>query len=225
MVIIFGIFFLKLSVIVPSDLRADESKSTTAQIQVQDQLNPAPFWKKKPQVFEEMKTERRIVVSAKTDKVGEAPKPYQMHVVTAGYVNVPIDRTWKIIQDFEKLPDVDERFQEVKYDSKNQKLSIHAKAYSYHARMTLQLKFGENESAKEMHFESVKGAFLGMKGVIRLEDDRRQKTEISMTSDYRSESLPLPRILMGVGLEVVASRVASSMRSYIEQLDKSPSVK
>lgn len=221
----FGIFFLKLSVIVPSDLRAEESKSTIAQIQIQDQINPAPFWKTKPRVLEEMRTERRIVVSAKTDKIDETPKPYQMRVVTAGYVNVPIDRTWKIIQDFEKLPDVDERFEEVKYEPKTQRLYVHAKAYNYHARMTLLLKFGETERAREMHFESVKGAFLGMKGIIRLEDDGRQKTEISMTSDYRSESLPLPRILMGVGLEIVASRVASSMRSYIEQLDKSPSVK
>ena len=84
----------------------------------------------------------------------------------------------------------------------------------------MQLQFGEGANARELHFRVVEGNFAGMTGVIRLEDDRRQKTEISMTSNYRSENIPLPAILMGFGLEIVGQQVASSMRSYIEEAAK-----
>lgn len=187
-------------------------------------LDPLPFWKKKPLLLTEMREERRIVVSAKTDKIDESETPYQMRVVSAGFVKVPLQETWDIVRKYEKLPEVDDRFQEVKHDPAKQTLYLHVVALSYHAKMTLQLAYGEVAgdagTAKEIHFESIEGSFKGMKGVIRLEDDRRQQTEISMTSDYRSSNLPLPKVLMGVGLEIIASRVAGSMRTYIETAHK-----
>lgn len=162
-----------------------------------------------------MQEERRIVVSATTG-YREETKLQNLSVIAAGLVKVPMEKAWRIVKDFERLPKVDERFLEAQYFEPRQRLLIHMAVYGFHAKMILELRFGESGHAREIHFESVEGSFVGLKGKIRLEDDRRQTTEISMTSDYSSASLPLPRILMGVGLEVVASNVAASMRSYIE---------
>jgi uncharacterized membrane protein len=207
----FGISFLFIAF-----LGSNSFAVQSTNIVVKSLPDPLPFWKKKPKVLAEMKEERRIVVSAKTDRIDEESELYQMKVVSAGYVNSPLERTWSIVRKYEDLPKADERFLEVRHDPEKQTLYLHVATLGYHARMTLQLNYGEAPEAKEIHFDCIEGSFKGMKGVIRLEDDRRQQTEISMTSDYRSSNLPLPKVLMGVGLEIVASRVASSMRNFIE---------
>lgn len=192
--------------------------TTISSFTVTDELNPAPFWKSKSNVYQTLVEERRIVCSARTDKAENGPHKdkYELNVVTAGLVNVPIESTWKIIKKFEDLKRADDRFQEVTYDARQQRLYLHLVAYGYHAHMTLQLLFGEGTKAREIHFETIEGSFKGMTGVIRLEDYQRQKTEMAMTTDYASEKIPLPRILLGVGIEVVGSRVAASLRRFIE---------
>lgn len=194
--------------------------SAPPKVTVQDKLSPPPFWKEKKKIFEQINEERRLVVTASIDKNSE--NLYEMRVQAAGLVNKNLQEAWAIIQKFEALPSVDERFRAVQYFPERQRLFLHMAAYGYHAKMILELKFGESQLAREMHFESVEGSFRGMKGIIRLEDNTRQKTEISMTTNYTSENLPLPKILIGVGLgslglEVVGQQVASQMRSFIEK--------
>lgn len=212
--------FIWLCFLLLSGSNSLANPSTPLTVMVQDKRLPEAFWKRKPQVLREMQEDRRIVVSATTEKVDNSDSPYQMAVVSAGYVKTPMEKAWAIIKDFEQLPKVDDRFQEAKYDPVTQQLDVHAATLGYHARMKLKLKFGESQAAREIHFHCVEGSFQGMTGIIRLEDDRRQQTEISMTSDYRGSTLPLPKVLMGVGLEIVASRVAGSMRTYIETATK-----
>ncbi len=165
-----------------------------------------------------MSEERQIICSATTDKAEEGPQAgkYRLNVVAAGWVSAPLPDAWRIIREFETLPQVDDRFQEVRYFPENQRLFLHLVAYGYHAQMILQLRFGESEHAREMHFESVEGSYKGMTGVVRIEDVKNQKTEIAMTTDYASETIPLPKVLMGIGVEIVGSRVAAAMRTFIE---------
>lgn len=197
-----------------------QPQSTPTAVLVKDELEPKPFWRTKEKVLKNMHEERQIVCSASVDKFEsislEEKEKRKLLVVAAGIVNVPMEWGWKTVRQFEKLPKVDDRFQEVKYYPERERLFLHLVAYGYHAKMIMQLRFGESSRAREIHFEVVEGMYLGMSGVIRLEDVGRQKTEISLTSQYISASIPLPAILMGVGLEIVGGRVASSMRSYLE---------
>lgn len=165
-----------------------------------------------------MMEDRQIICSAKTDKLDEGANKgkYQLNVVAAGLVSVPLQDSWNIVRNFELLPKVDERFQEVKYFPENQRLFLHLVAYGYHARMILQMRYGESLNAREMHFECVEGTYKGMTGVLRFESVKQSKTEFAMTTDYASEKIPLPRILMGLGVEIVGSRVASAMRTFVE---------
>lgn len=178
-----------------------------------------PFWKTKPEVQKKIKEDGLIVVSANTDKIQDKPVLYLMKVVAGGVVRAPLDFTFQTITDYEKLKNVDKRFKESKYDKEKKILFLHLEALGYHARMHLKLNEMDvrdsQNKIKRVHWECIQGQFLGMKGVFQVEEIERQKTEISMTAEHRSETLLLPKILMGLGLEIVGRQVAMKMRDYI----------
>lgn len=174
-----------------------------------------PFWKNKPEAYNKIKIENDILVTAITDSISDKPKLYQMKVVAGGAVGVPLDETFNIIKNYEALPKADSRFRDVKYLKNEDRLFLHMEALGYHAFMHLKLKEVSRENSREIHWECIKGQFLGMKGVFVLEKLTTAQTEISMTADYRAEKLPLPQILMGFGLEVIGRQVAIKMRDYI----------
>lgn len=181
-----------------------------------------PFWKSKPDVQKKMLKDDLIVVSAETKQIQDKPVLHLMKVVAGGISNTPFDFTYSIITDYGKLKDVDSHFKESKYDKEKKTLYLHMEALGYHARMHLKLseveipvKGSSQNRIKQIHWECYKGTFQGMKGLFQIEEIERQKTEISMTADYRSETLPLPKVLMGLGLEIVGRQVAQKMRQYI----------
>ncbi len=178
-----------------------------------------PFWKTKPDVQKKIINDDLIVVSADTDKTQYKPVLYLMKVVAGGAVKVPLDFAFRTITDYEKLKNVDDHFKESKYDKEKKTLFLHLEALGYHARMHLKLSeaevSGSKGKVKQIHWECIQGQFLGMKGVFQVEEIERQKTEISMTAIYKSETLPLPKVLMGLGLEIVGRQVATKMRQYI----------
>jgi hypothetical protein len=178
-----------------------------------------PFWKSKPDVEKRILKDHLVVVSADTDKVQDKPPLHLMKVVAGGAVDVPFGFTFKTITDYEKLKDVDDHFKESKYDKDKKTLFLHMEALSYHARMHLKLSevelHNKKNRIKQVQWECVEGQFKGMKGVFQVEEIERQKTEISMTAVYRSETLPLPKVLMGLGLEIIGRQVATKIRDYI----------
>lgn len=177
-----------------------------------------PFWKSKPAVQKKIIEEDLVVVSAETSTIQEKPKLQLMKVVAGGIVKTPLEFTFQIITDYEKLKNVDAHFKESNFNKETKTLYLHLEALSYHARMHLKLievEMPSNSKVKQIHWECVKGQFLGMKGIFQVEEIERQKTEISMTADYRSETLPLPKVLMGLGLEIIGRQVAVKMREYI----------
>ena len=136
----------------------------------------------------------------------------------AGMISAPFGFTSEHVQKFEKLKEASSHFEEVVYDSKNKTLFLHLSALSYHARMTLRVSVKEvmKGRANEILWESIDGHFKGMKGVIHLEDYQKRKTEMSLTASYKTKKLPLPKALMGIGLEMVAHTVAMRLRTHIE---------
>lgn len=178
-----------------------------------------PFWKSKPDVQKKILNDDLVVVSADTRELQKKPALHLMKVVAGGLVKTPFDFTFATITDYGKLKEVDSHFKESRYDKEAKTLFLHMEALGYHARMHLRLSEQDVPHAKvktkQIHWECYKGTFEGMKGVFQVEEVERQKTEISMTADYRSETLPLPKVLMGLGLEIVGRQVAVKMRQYI----------
>jgi hypothetical protein len=178
-----------------------------------------PFWKTKPEVQKKILEEDLIVVSANTTAVQEKPKLYLMKIVSGGIVKAPLDFTFQTITDYSKLKKVDDHFKESTYDKDKKTVFLHMVALGYHAYMHLKINEvevpGSSGKIKRVEWECIKGQFVGMKGVTQAEEIERQKTEISMTAEYRSDTLPLPKVLMGLGLEIVGRQVATQMRQYI----------
>lgn len=192
-------------------------------LQAQPIKHPAdfhvPFWKSKPQVQKRILKENLIVVSAQTKKIQDKPELNHMKVVAGGIVKAPFEFVFTTVTDYPKLTQVSAHFKEARYNKESQTLYLHLEALGYHERMTLKLNeiddLPSDKKIKQIHWESISGRFKGMKGVFQVEEIERHKTEISMTADYRSEKLPLPKILMGLGLEIVGRQVAVKMREYI----------
>lgn len=175
-----------------------------------------PFWKSKPEVQKRILQEDLIVVSAETKKIQDKPALNLMKVVAGGILRAPLEFVNSVVTDYEKLTEVSSHFKGARYNKKDRTLFLHLEALGYHEKMTLKLnEIKKSDKLHQIHWESISGRFKGMKGVFQIEEIERQKTEISMTADYRSEKLPLPKVLMGLGLEIVGRQVAVKMRQYI----------
>jgi uncharacterized membrane protein len=183
-----------------------------------------PFWKKK-EVYDTLLEDRRIVVSAKATPSTQPELPESLNVVVAGFIHAPYSFTVENAQKYENLKRISSHFEDVRFDSVKNTLFLHMVALGFHAKMTLKLKVVEAiEPARhtEIHWECIEGHFLNMKGVVRFEDYQKRKTEMSFNTDYKAAKLPLPKVLMGLGLEIVAQRVAEQMRAQVEEDYKKP---
>ncbi len=179
-----------------------------------------PFWRNtnKKDVAAKMQNDALLVVSASTEEVqSQLPKLYEMKVVAGGVSKTPLEFTKKMILDYEKLPQADSHFKEVKYDATKKTLYLHLEALGYHARMHLRMKEVAIPNGYQIQWECVRGSFQGMKGLFELLELERQKTEISMTAEYRASKLPLPQVLMGAGLEAVGKLTAYKLRDFVQE--------
>lgn len=157
---------------------------------------------------------KKILVDATTTQ--EEGARAQMQVSAVGFINAPFSDVKKWVKDYPDLKNVDERFREVSWNSSKKELFLHMEAYSYHAQMKLKVVESSTDDAFLMEWQCIEGNFLGMKGVVRLEKESKGSV-LSLDSSYSAERLPLPKVLMGAGLEFVASRVAGKMRSHLEE--------
>lgn len=107
---------------------------------------------------------------------------------------------------FDRLKDVSSHFEEIRYDSFKKQLFIHISALGYHARMFLKLKFAGGVKEKIINWEA-----------IGMEESAGRRTILWLFADYSTEKLPLPKVLMGIGFEIIAKRVAGLMRVYLEE--------
>ncbi len=171
------------------------------------------FWRKETN-YKRMLESRALLVSATT---GEKNDKKTMLVIGAGIVAAPLEFTYRTVRKFERLPKVSDRFHEATFDAKNNSLHLHMSAMGYHVKMLLKLKFDEETKKKIIHWECVEGGFVGMRGKIELAQVDARRTEMSLEAQYEAQKLPLPKALMGLGLEVVAHRVAGLMREDIEK--------
>ncbi len=181
-------------------------------------VRPIPFWRKSEKVFERITEEREILVSAGvTSKEVRAETWHKMKMKAAGLVSVPLSFAAEQVWKFETLPKVSSSFEEVKFFPRQMKLYMHVSAIGFHARMIMQLEKRVNDGIHEIHWTNVEGSFKGMKGYVRLEKYSRGKTFFSTRSVYESKKLPLPKALVGIGMEVVAKAAASGMRDFLEK--------
>ncbi len=174
------------------------------------------FWKTKPEIYRGLVDDRDVVVSVTHKNPKEKGGNYTFNYKGAQIVNVSRDFCQKKMLQYEKLPEISSYIKEAKFDPSKKELYFHGEAYGFHATMWMKIESVVSDKTFEMHFEVLRGNLVGMKGIVRIEDFKRQKTEMSLVGNRTAQKLGMPAILLDFGLEIVLQRVASTIRNYLE---------
>ncbi|MCC6278453.1 MAG: hypothetical protein IT289_11115 [Oligoflexia bacterium] len=195
--IILSIFFLKAAV-VASNLAA----------------TPPPYWKTKPHLVKAIKEDREVLVNVKTL---ESQGLESLLMQSAGQIRAPIDFVHERVTSYDRYSELLPYIEESKYDPVTKKLFIHCSLLGFHARMTMAMSSLKTTQGYRTQFEVISGSFVGMKGHVTEDADGARFTEISMEGEFKAEDLPIPKIITSLALEFAGRRMASRMRSSIEE--------
>lgn len=172
-----------------------------------------PFWKTKPKLYKKIQEDKYIVVSARLTK---EKKEKMMRIVSAGHIQAPLDYSWNRVLDFSNYVKVTKYITKAHYNPKTKQLFLRMEVYGYVASMWMQLKMTDTHKGKSIFYEVIKGNFVGLKGYIHLISFGPKITEISSYGKLIAKEIPLPAVLVNIGMEVAGRQITSKMRSYIE---------
>ena len=87
----------------------------------------------------------------------------------------------------------------------------------------MQVGWGKGDTPHDLYLRVIKGQFLGMTVGFRvLEDAKSRGSEILMTARHPFDKLPLPKLFMEFGLEVVFQQLGHKLRRKIESNPLAP---
>jgi len=176
--------------------------------------NQDAFWKKRPELVRKIRDERSILVSV--TESNELGKGISFKMLGVGIVRRSKEFSFRASQEYSRLPQVSDHFQEAVYAESSHQLLLVVAALGFKTRMVLRILPVAGEERSELQWEVIHGSFKGLKGLVGYERDGDGKTEMSLDAHYTAETLPLPKPLMGFALEVIIQKVAEKMRSFIE---------
>lgn len=172
-----------------------------------------PFWEKNKNLGDRLRDDRAVLVSVRTldpwfDKQAEI---FAMSGV--GWVRRDRPSVFKIAHELDRLKQISEHFQEVKWDPKTNRVFIIASALGYQARMLMAVQFQPED---QVRFKVIEGHFLGLTGAITMRAIDERTTEVAVRAVHEARQIPVPKFLMGFALEVVVQKVAEKMRTHFE---------
>lgn len=175
-----------------------------------------PVWQRKSHLYTKIKEEKKIYISAKSSPLKEEKK-ILLFLESAGHIQAPVQKTKEYLYEFENYKDISKYFEKMNYIKEKNQVYSEICAFSYCARMWIQLREKALEDGSVLiEWDVIQGSFLGMKGFFKLAPFKFNVTEISMEASYKKEKLPLPSILLDFGMEVAGRHMCASMRNYIE---------
>ena len=172
-----------------------------------------PFWKAKTEVFNRIKEERAIIVSAKAESEGDLKV---LKLTTAGMIHAPASFSDKLLTDYNSYTEFLPYIKESSFDKTTNNLFLHGALLGFHVRMTIHIKAEAEGSGHRFSWESIAGGFIGMHGVVLEEDFDSEHTLVSMEAEYKGESLGIPTFILNRGLEFAGQRASGAMRSHVE---------
>ncbi len=177
-----------------------------------------PFWRRKEKLHKRLLEERDIIVAVKARPGSKGTEKEELFMQGAGVVDAPVDFTYQQAKRFSDYPRMSNFVKSGQYDENSGLLKLHTEAFGYHAHLTLQMEFRDlKQEWKEIRFRVISGVFTGMTGVVRFDDVSKKRCEISLTSLFAFNELPMPRFFVEFGLEVALRIMATRMRSFAER--------
>jgi uncharacterized membrane protein len=173
------------------------------------------FWHKDSQWHHRATLQRKIYVSARADQHEDEQR---LRVEAMGIINAPKVFTAEKAKDYDELPKVSGHFKTVEYRPDKRQLFVVTEALRWQARMLLQLQYETDEKGNAVHsFEVIGGSFQGLTGEFTFVDFEGSQTQLILRARYSNKKLPLPKVLMGMALEVIMEQVAQKLRSHMEK--------
>ncbi|MCB0420229.1 MAG: hypothetical protein KDD61_04490 [Bdellovibrionales bacterium] len=152
----------------------------------------------------------------------------KLYMLAKEHLNVYADQAFHAIKEFEFFSEMKPYVRKKEWDSKKKELYLHGEAFDYHAHLWMQFYYmkktlkGQTKPQYEIHWRHTKGLFQGMTGVVVLKDVGRRTCEISMTTRFNFDKLPLPEFFVEFGLEVILQKMAFQVRKYVHSQNASP---
>jgi hypothetical protein len=205
----FGALFLILLTCQVSVSAVDVSSQVRVELTKLDHPKDL-FWQTKPKVFDSILVDRKIVVSVVSDPA--------LRFVAAGLVKAPVAVAFSKATRFEDLPKVSSRIRRANFDRAKSVLDFEGEAFGYVAPMKLLIdQDSKCTEVCDFRFLVIDGAFLGMKGVVRMKKQTESSCILSLWSIYSGKPLPLPKFLVEWGMEIAIHQVATVMRKHLEK--------
>lgn len=178
------------------------------------------FWLDKPKLQTKLRDERAVLVSVKTEP--SSPKD-RFTIQGVGHVRREPKAAFELAKDFERLKEISDHFREVKHDPKQGKVFVICQALGYQARMLFRVETVSGTD-RLIKFEVIDGHFLGLRGELKFAPvdgaggpaSPMAPSEVSLRVFLEASEIPIPRILVGIALEILVQRVAIKMRTHLE---------
>ncbi len=174
-----------------------------------------PFWEGKPKLEARLREERAILVSVRTER-GTVDKSADLFSINGvGYVRRQADTVFSLAKQFDRLKEISDVFQIVKFEPKTNRVFVICEALGYQARMLIRVD-PTAAPIRQIQFKVIEGHFVGLEGVMAFRELPGAHTEASLRVSHEAREIPIPRILVGFALEVLIQKVAAKMRTHFE---------
>lgn len=179
-----------------------------------------PFWQTKEKVYERIKNGEIIVSVHSEENQTSAMIKSKLLVQGGGWVLAPLDFVYKEALKFDQLPKVSGYVTEARFDSATGILKLKWSAFGHQSEMALKLKLSGDNAVRKMDYVIISGPLEGFAGCFEFVSVSSDKTQVGMSGTLGYDRLPIPKIFLEFGLEVVFQKMASRLRGHVEDLYK-----
>lgn len=183
-----------------------------------------PFWKTADNLKRVRGGEALVSVKVLPGKDSKDKKTLSM--VAVERVPVYADQAFEAIKEFEFFAEMKPYVVKKEWNPKKKSLYLHGQAFDYQAHLWMEFYYQKvprttgQTPRYQIHWRHTRGLFQGMTGIVAIEDVGRRMGEISMTTRYNFDKLPLPQFFVEFGLEVVLKKMAYQVKKYILKKNK-----
>lgn len=177
-----------------------------------------PFWRSKEKVYAKVQ-EREVIVAVNTEDVKAGVAPRRLSIKGGGQMRTPCDFAFGAAQNYPELARESGYVEEVSYQADEGLLKLKMAAFGFRESATLKMSAGQDGEHKAIFYEIMEGRLTGFKGrfVFYPVRGRDKQCDIGTLGEFNYRELPLPRMFVTFGLQVMFQRMAGRLRAFAEE--------
>lgn len=176
----------------------------------QSTIYEKPFWEKKSYKLNHTNFPKVSVRSIK--------QPIDHRLIMNGVVNikVPSGYFWKELQNLENFQKASSHITSIKHDQGQKFAVMQFSAYGYYTRESMRVSYTEDEKYYYINFLVKLGFFKGANAQMKLLKKTQRNTDVSVQVIYNYKQWPVPKLFLEFGIEVVLQKMASTVKTFLQ---------